>query len=79
MELKDSDGGTGQQARYETLRRVSGVIAAQADLNGVLESLARFLPLVVSFEFLVVALHDPERRVFRLYAFGGTLSGGPEI
>jgi formate hydrogenlyase transcriptional activator len=34
---------------------------------------------VVSCEFLGVALHDPERRVFRLYAFGGTLARTPEI
>jgi hypothetical protein len=61
------------------LQQVSGVIAAHADLNGVLESLARFLPSVVSFEFLGVALHNPERRVFRLYAFGGTLAGSPSI
>jgi formate hydrogenlyase transcriptional activator len=45
----------------------------------VLENLARFLPSVVSFEFLGVALHDPERQVSRLYAFGGTLAGGAEI
>ena len=79
MEFKDHDGGADQQTRYETLRQVSGVIASQADLNGVLENLARFLPSVVSFEFLGVALHDPERRVSRLYAFGGTLAGSTEI
>ena len=79
MELKENDGGAVQQSRYEALQQVSGVIASQADLNGVLEDLARFLPSVVSFEFLGVALHDPERRVFRLYAFGGTLAGSPEI
>ena len=79
MELKDNDGRAGQQTRYETLRQVTGVIASQADLNGVLENLARFLPSVVSFEFLGVALHDAERRVSRLYAFGGTLAGSAEI
>jgi formate hydrogenlyase transcriptional activator len=79
LEFKVRDGGAGQQSRYEALQQVSGVIAAHADLNGVLENLARFLPSVVSFEFLGVALHDPERRVFRLYAFGGTLAGSPEI
>jgi formate hydrogenlyase transcriptional activator len=61
------------------LRRASDVIASQADLNGVLENLARFLPSVVSFEFLAVSLHDAERRVARLYAFAGTLAGGAEI
>lgn len=79
MELKDNSEGAEQQTRYETLRQVSGVIASQADLNGVLENLARFLPSVVSFEFLGVSLHDAERRVSRLYAFGGTLAGGAEI
>src|SRR5271157_4935963 len=79
MELKDNDGGAGQRTRYEALRQASGIIASQADLKGVLENLARFLPSVVSFEFLGVALHDPERRVSRLYAIGGTLAGGAEI
>jgi formate hydrogenlyase transcriptional activator len=79
LEIKDHERGAGQQSRYEVLQQVSGVIAAHADLNGVLESLARFLPSVVSFEFLGVALHNPERRVFRLYAFGGTLAGSPSI
>ncbi|MGO8732296.1 MAG: GAF domain-containing protein, partial [Terriglobia bacterium] len=79
MELKHIDGGEGQQTRYEALRQASGIIASQPDLNGVLEDLAHFLPSVVSFEFLAVSLHDPERRVSRLYAFGGTLAGGAEI
>ena len=69
MEFKDHDGGADQQTRYEALRQVSGVIASQADLNGVLENLARFLPSVVSFEFLGVVLHDAERQVFRLLRF----------
>jgi formate hydrogenlyase transcriptional activator len=77
--LKENDGGAVQQSRYEVLQQVSSIIASQADLNGVLEDLARFLPSVVSCEFLGVALHDPERRVFRLYAFGGTLARTPEI
>jgi formate hydrogenlyase transcriptional activator len=79
LEFKDHDGGADQQTRYETLRQVSGVIASQPDLNGVLEDLARFLPSVVSFEFLGVVLHDAERRVFRLYAFGSTLADSVEI
>ena len=79
MELQDHARDTDQQSRYEVLQHVSGVIASQADLNGVLEKLAHFLPSVVSFEFLAVSLHDPERRVSRLYAFGGTLAGGAEI
>lgn len=79
MEFKDHDGGADQQTRYETLRQVSGVIASQADLNGVLENLARFLPSVVSFEFLGVALHDAERQVFRLHALKGGLSTGAEV
>ena len=79
MGQKDHEAGAGQQSRYEALQQVSGVIAAHADLNSVLEDLARFLPSVVSFEFLGVALYDSERRVFRLYAFGGSLAGSPEI
>jgi len=79
MEFKDHDGGVDQRTRYEALQQASGIIASKADLNGVLEDLARFLPSVVSFEFLGVALHDPERRVSRLYAFGGTLAGSTEI
>ena len=73
MEFKDHGGGANQQTRYETLRQVSGVIASQADLNGVLENLARFLPSVVSFEFLGVVLHDAKRQVFRLHAFESRL------
>jgi formate hydrogenlyase transcriptional activator len=79
LELKDHEGEANQQRRYEALQQVSGVIAAQADLNGVLEDLARFLPSVVSFEFLGVVLHDPVHRLFRLHAFGGTLAGSEEI
>jgi formate hydrogenlyase transcriptional activator len=79
LELQDHARDSDQQSRYEVLQHVSGVIAAQADLNGVLEKLAHFLPSVVSFEFLGVALHDPERQVSRLYAFGGTLAGGAEV
>jgi formate hydrogenlyase transcriptional activator len=79
LELKDSDGGAGQRTRYEALLQVSAVLASQADLKEVLENLARFLPLVVSFEFLGVVLHDAERRVFRLYAFGSTLANSAEI
>jgi formate hydrogenlyase transcriptional activator len=79
LDLPENDEGAGQPSRYETLRQVSGVIATQADLNGVLESLARFLPAVVSFEFLGVVLQDPEHRLFRLHAFGGTLAGSKEI
>ncbi len=44
-----------------------------------LENLVRFLRSVVSFEFLGVSLHDAERQVSRLYAFGGTLAGSAEI
>jgi len=79
LELKDSDRGAGQQTRYEALRQASGVIASQADLNGVLENLARFLPSVVSFEFLGVVLHDAERQVYRLHALEGGLSIGAEV
>ena len=79
MELKENGVEAGQQSRYEALQQVSGVIALHADLNGVLEDLARFLPAVVSFEFLGVALHDPEHRLFRLYGFGGSLVGRSEI
>jgi len=79
LELQDHERDSYQQTRYETLRQVSGVIASQTDLNGVLEDLARFLPSVVSFEFLGVVLHDPEHRLFRLHAFGGTLAGSTEI
>ena len=79
MEPKEDDGGSGQQSRYEALQQVSGVIASHADLKGVLEDLARFLPALVSFEFLGVALHDAARRVFGLYAIGGTLPGSLQI
>ena len=79
MELKDHERDSHQQTRYETLRRVSGVIATQADLNGVLESLARFLPSVVSFEFLGVVLHDAQRHVFRLHALEGSVSPKSQV
>ena len=79
MGLKDHCAEVSQETRYEALRQASGVIASQADLNGVLENLAHFLPSVVSFEFLSVALHDPERKVARIYALGGTLADRAEV
>ena len=79
LELRDHEKDASQQSRYEALQQVSDVIASQTDLNEVLEDLARFLPAMVSFEFLGVVLHDPERRLFRLYAFGGNLPCSPEI
>jgi formate hydrogenlyase transcriptional activator len=79
MEFKDHDGGADQQTRYETLRQVSGVIASQADLNGVLENLARFLASVVKFEFLGVVLHDAQRHVFRLHALEGSVSPKSQV
>jgi formate hydrogenlyase transcriptional activator len=79
MEFKDHDGGADQQTRYEALRQAAGIIASQPDLKGVLEDLARFLPSVVSFEFLAVVLHDAERQVFRLLAFETQLSYDSEV
>jgi formate hydrogenlyase transcriptional activator len=79
MEFKDHDEGADQQTRYETLRQVSGVIASQADLNGVLENLARFLASVVKFEFLGVVLHDAQRHVFRLHALEGSVSPKSQV
>jgi formate hydrogenlyase transcriptional activator len=79
LALKDIGEEVSQETRYEALRQASDVIASQADLNGVLENLARFLPSVVSFEFLGVALHDAKRQVFRLHAFGGSLSAKSEV
>ena len=52
MGLKENGGEVSQQTRYDALRRALDVIASQADLNGVLENLAGFLPAVASFEFL---------------------------
>jgi formate hydrogenlyase transcriptional activator len=77
--MKTDPGEISQGTRYEALRQASGVIASQADLNGVLENLARFLPSVVRFEFLGVALHDPERNVARIYALGGALADRAEV
>jgi formate hydrogenlyase transcriptional activator len=77
--LKDIDGGKGQQTRYEALRQAAGIIASQPDLKEVLEDLARFLSSAVNFEFLAVALHDDERHVFSLYAFGGTMAPPAEF
>ena len=68
-----------QATRYEALRRASDVIASQADLNGVLENLARFLPSVVKFEFLGVVLHDAQRQVFRLHALEGSVSPKSQV
>jgi transcriptional regulator with GAF, ATPase, and Fis domain len=79
MELQDPDGGASQQTRYEALRQASGVIASQASLDGVLENLARFLPSVVSFEFLGVVLHDAQRQVFRLHALDGSVSPKSQV
>jgi len=42
LELTGHEARAEQQLRYEALQQVSGVIAAHADLNGVLEDLARF-------------------------------------
>ena len=79
MKFEENAGEVSQETGYEALRQATDIIASQADLNGVLENLARFLPSVVGFEFLAVSLHDAERRVVRLYAFGGTLAGSAEI
>lgn len=79
MEFKDNDEGADQQTHYEALRQVSGVIASQADLNGVLENLARFLASVVKFEFLGVVLHDAQRHVFRLHALEGSVSPRSQV
>lgn len=68
-----------QENRYEALRRASDVIASQADLAGVLEHLARFLPSVVKFEFLGVILHDAKRQVFRLLAFESTVTPKSDV
>jgi formate hydrogenlyase transcriptional activator len=77
--LKHDPAEVSSETRYEALRRASSVIAAQADLNGVLEDLARFLPSVVKFEFLGVVLHDAERQVFRLYAFQSSMPRQSEV
>ena len=77
--MKYDDGEVSEQTRYEALRRASDVIASQADLNGVLENLARFLASVVKFEFLGVVLHDAERQVFRLHAFEGSVSPKSQV
>jgi formate hydrogenlyase transcriptional activator len=77
--LKDHAGDVSQGTRYEALRRASDAIASQADLNGVLEDLARFLSSVVRFEFLGVVLHDAERQVFHLYAFQSSVSPKSEV
>jgi formate hydrogenlyase transcriptional activator len=63
-----------QDTRYEALRRASDVITSQADLDGVLQNLSRFLPAVVKFEFLAVVLHDAERQVFHLHALESRLT-----
>jgi formate hydrogenlyase transcriptional activator len=77
--MRSDYGEVSQETRYEALRQASGIIASQADLNGVLENLAHFLPAVVSFDFVAVALRDSERKVARLYALGGALADRPEV
>jgi formate hydrogenlyase transcriptional activator len=77
--LKYDDGEVNEHTRYEALRRASDVIASQADLNGVLENLARFLASVVKFEFLGVVLHDTQRHVFRLHALEGSVSPKSQV
>lgn len=79
MVLKSDPGEVSQATRYEALRRASDVIASQADLNGVLENLAGFLPSVVKFEFLGVVLHDAERQVFRLHALQSSVAPKSEV
>ena len=79
MELTHHSEQVNDETRYEALRRASDVIASQADLNSILEDLARFLPAVVKIEFLGVVLHDAEHRVFRLYAFGGSMPPKVEL
>ena len=77
--MKYDDGEVNEHTRYEALRRASDVIASQADLNGVLENLARFLASVVKFEFLGVVLHDAQRHVFRLHALEGSVSPKSQV
>ena len=67
-----------QETRYEALRQASRVIASQADLNGVLEHLGRFLRSVVKFDFIAVVLLDAERQAFRLYALDSSVLSKPE-
>ena len=40
LEIENQEKRDDQQKRYETLQQVSGIIASQADLNGVLKNLA---------------------------------------
>ena len=77
--MKYDDGEVNEHTRYEALRQASDVIASQADLNGVLENLARFLASVVKFEFLGVVLHDAQRHVFRLHALEGSVSPKSQV
>jgi formate hydrogenlyase transcriptional activator len=51
----------------QALLEVSESVASHRDLAGLFHDLAQRLPRVVSFDFLSLILHDPERNVMRLH------------
>jgi formate hydrogenlyase transcriptional activator len=56
--------------RTTLLREVSEAIATHRDLTALFRDVARRLPTLVSFEFIALFLHDPDRNVMRIHMLG---------
>ena len=54
-------------ARYGALLQVVEAIASHADLQGLVQDLARLLPLLVPVDFVGLSLYDAQRDMMRLH------------
>jgi formate hydrogenlyase transcriptional activator len=54
-------------ARYGALLQVVEAIASHADLQGLVQDLARLLPLLVPVNFVGLSLYDAQRDMMRLH------------
>ncbi len=72
-----------ERDRLRLLLEVTESIASHRDLTLLLEDLAKRLPNIVPFDFIGVLLHEPERKVMRLWMFlasvPSTIMPGMEI
>ncbi|MCS6262519.1 MAG: sigma 54-interacting transcriptional regulator [Nitrospira sp.] len=57
----------GDSERYGALLQVVEAIASHADLQGLVQDLARLLPLLVPVNFVGLSLYDAQRGVMRLH------------
>ena len=57
----------GNSERYGALLQVVEAIASHADLQGLVQDLARLLPLLVPVNFVGLSLYDAQRDMMRLH------------